>query len=79
MSAERKTRTVVRMLMAWNDEKEQRWLEEQERSGWHLSRRQVNRETHIARPGVSTGFQAQLPGQYRRQGTTGSQQDTPEK
>jgi hypothetical protein len=24
------------MFMAWNDEKEERWLSEQERSGWHL-------------------------------------------
>ena len=33
----RKTRkTVVRLLMPWNDDKEERWLQEQERSGWHL-------------------------------------------
>lgn len=30
------TKTVVRFLMAWNDEREERWLAEQERSGWHL-------------------------------------------
>jgi hypothetical protein len=36
MSGEKSTKTVVRMLMAWNDQKEERWLAEQERSGWHL-------------------------------------------
>lgn len=36
MSGEAKTKTVVRMLMAWNDEKEERWLAEQARAGWRL-------------------------------------------
>jgi len=36
MSGEKTTKTVFRMLMAWNDEKEERWLAEHERSGWHL-------------------------------------------
>lgn len=36
MIGEKSTKTVVRMLMPWNDEKEERWLAEQERSGWHL-------------------------------------------
>lgn len=38
MSAEKTTKTVLRLLLAWNDEKEGRWLAEQERSGWHLAR-----------------------------------------
>ncbi len=37
MSGEKTTRTVVRMLWAWNDVKEGLWLAEQERSGWHLT------------------------------------------
>ena len=37
MSGEKATKKVFRMLMAWNDEKEGRWLAEQERSGWHLT------------------------------------------
>jgi Protein of unknown function (DUF2812) len=36
MSGEANTKTVVRMLMAWNDEKEERWLAEQARAGWRL-------------------------------------------
>lgn len=36
MSVENTTKTVVRALLAWNDEKEERWLAEQERCGWHL-------------------------------------------
>ncbi len=36
MSSGKQTKTVVRLLMAWNDEREERWLAEQERSGWHL-------------------------------------------
>ena len=31
-------KTVIRWMAAWNDEREQRWLEEQERAGWRLSR-----------------------------------------
>lgn len=38
MKGEATTKKVLRMLMAWNEEKEGRWLEEQERSGWHLKR-----------------------------------------
>ncbi len=34
MNAEKTAKRVVRIFMAWNDEKEQRWLEEQARSGW---------------------------------------------
>lgn len=36
MSSDKATKTVFRMLWAWNDENEERWLEETERSGWHL-------------------------------------------
>jgi len=36
VSGQKTTKTVFRMLMAWNDEKEGRWLAEQERSGWRL-------------------------------------------
>jgi uncharacterized protein DUF2812 len=31
-----RTRTVFRWMAAWNDEKEERWLAEQERAGWRL-------------------------------------------
>lgn len=37
MRGEKTTRTVFRMLWAWNDEREGRWLAEQEKSGWHLT------------------------------------------
>ena len=36
MSEEKTTRRVFRIFMAWNDEKEGRWLAEQERAGWRL-------------------------------------------
>ena len=36
MSGDKTTKTVFRILMAWNDQKEERWLAEQERAGWHL-------------------------------------------
>lgn len=36
MTGQQTTKTVIRMLWPWNDEKEERWLAEQERSGWHL-------------------------------------------
>ena len=36
MSGDKTTKSVVRMMMAWNDQKEERWLSEQEREGWHL-------------------------------------------
>ncbi len=36
MNAEKTTRTVVRALLPWNDVKQERWLMEQARSGWHL-------------------------------------------
>jgi len=36
VSGEKTTKTVFRVLWAWNDEREERWLTEQERSGWHL-------------------------------------------
>lgn len=36
MSTDKLTKTVFRVLMPWNDQKEERWLAEQERSGWHL-------------------------------------------
>lgn len=36
MSGDKTTKTVFRTLWAWSDEKEERWLAEQERSGWHL-------------------------------------------
>ncbi len=38
MDGDRTTRRVFRMLLPWNDEKAERWLEEQARSGWHLQR-----------------------------------------
>lgn len=38
MRSEKTTKTVFRMLMAWNDEKEGRWLTDQERAGWRLRR-----------------------------------------
>ncbi|MGA9752710.1 MAG: DUF2812 domain-containing protein [Acidobacteriota bacterium] len=37
MSGEKTTRRVFRIFMAWNDEKEGRWLAQQERDGWRLS------------------------------------------
>ncbi len=36
MNEEKTTKRVVRLFMAWNDQKEQRWLEAQARSGWHV-------------------------------------------
>jgi hypothetical protein len=36
VSSDRKT--VVRILWAWNDEKEELWLGEQEKAGWRLAR-----------------------------------------
>ena len=36
MNGDKTTKRVFRMLLPWNDEKEGRWLAEQERSGWHL-------------------------------------------
>jgi Protein of unknown function (DUF2812) len=36
MSDAANARTVVRIFLPWNDEKEAQWLERQERSGWHL-------------------------------------------
>lgn len=29
---------VFRVMLAWNDQKEQRWLSEQARAGWHVER-----------------------------------------
>lgn len=40
MSADKQIKRVFRILMAWNDEREGRWLAEQERSGWRV--RSVN-------------------------------------
>lgn len=37
MNQEKTTRNVVRLMMAWNDQKEERWLAEQERSGWRVT------------------------------------------
>lgn len=36
MNSDQATKRVFRMLMPWNDEREGRWLAEQERSGWRL-------------------------------------------
>jgi len=36
MSGDKTTRTVVRILVPWGDAREERWLAEQERAGWHL-------------------------------------------
>lgn len=36
MSCDKTTKTVFHMFMAWSSDKEERWLSEQERSGWHL-------------------------------------------
>jgi hypothetical protein len=30
------TKRVFRLMMAWNDEKEQAWLQQQAREGWHV-------------------------------------------
>jgi hypothetical protein len=37
MSDEKTTKRVFRMMMAWNDQKEERWLADQARSGWHMT------------------------------------------
>ena len=31
------TKTVHRVIFAWEDEKEERWLEEMSMQGWHLT------------------------------------------
>ena len=36
MSGEKTTKRVFRMMMAWNDQKEERWLSEEARSGWQM-------------------------------------------
>lgn len=36
MSAVENTKRVFRVFWAWNDEKEERWLRDQAREGWHL-------------------------------------------
>lgn len=37
MGGEMTTKTMFHIFMAWNSEKEERWLSEQERAGWHLN------------------------------------------
>jgi hypothetical protein len=37
MSGEKTTKRVFRMMMAWNDQKEEAWLSEQARSGWRMT------------------------------------------
>jgi hypothetical protein len=37
MNGEKTTKRVFRMMMAWNDQKEERWLSDQARSGWHMN------------------------------------------
>ena len=32
----KKTKTVFKVIFAWQDEKEEKWLEEMAASGWHL-------------------------------------------
>jgi hypothetical protein len=36
MSGREGTKSVFRMMMAWGDRDEERWLDEQARHGWHL-------------------------------------------
>jgi hypothetical protein len=36
VSVDESTRTVVRIMMPWQDQREERWLAEQARSGWQL-------------------------------------------
>lgn len=36
--SEKEIRTVFRAHWAWNDDKEERWLENMARQGWHLER-----------------------------------------
>ncbi len=36
MEMGRETKKMFRMLLPWNDEKEEKWLEEEARAGWHL-------------------------------------------
>jgi hypothetical protein len=38
MSDERSTRVAWRLFWAWDDEREERWLSEMARCGWHLRR-----------------------------------------
>jgi|WetSurMetagenome_2_1015567.scaffolds.fasta_scaffold08944_8 hypothetical protein len=37
MNGEKTTKRVFRMMMAWNDQKEERWLSDQAKSGWHMT------------------------------------------
>ncbi len=36
METERETKKRFRMLLPWNDEQEEKWLEQEARAGWHL-------------------------------------------
>jgi len=38
VNGDRSTRVAWRLFWAWNDEKEERWLREMAKQGWHLSR-----------------------------------------
>ncbi len=37
MNGEKSTKRVFRMMMVWNDQREERWLSEQAREGWHMT------------------------------------------
>jgi len=45
MATDATTRTVFHLFWAWQDEKEERWLREMARKGWHLRRAGVIRYT----------------------------------
>jgi hypothetical protein len=38
MSGQSETKTVFRLLLAWNDQREERWLSQQQRAGWSLKK-----------------------------------------
>ncbi len=38
MNGARETKTVVKLFLVWQDEDEERWLEQMSREGWHLKR-----------------------------------------
>lgn len=38
MNKDNNTKIVVRTFLAWQEEKEEKWLREMSNKGWHLSR-----------------------------------------
>lgn len=38
MNGDKQSRRVFRLLMAWNDQKEEQWLSQQAREGWHVAK-----------------------------------------